>query len=360
MKKVLLGASALVMAGLMAAPAQAQLEARVGLDVRAMMGAYDHDRAGDAEFNSGSFRTDWRMPVSVSGTADNGLNYGALLRLRNQVHTGAAGQQGLRFDQAFVHMSGNWGRLEIGDNWGAMTMANVMAPVVGIGQVDGASPITTGIAAPYSDATFEGTDSRIYYRSPSFSGFTVHVSYSPEHPARGNSWNTSNATRRINNVYQVAANYSGEFNGIGIDVGGGYSGGQWTGGVAVANEANREIFEVGANVSWGGLTIGGIYYDNGRTGGDDRAGRLNGWSAGASYTMGAWSFAGSLASATARPFGGPTQTDTLYSLGVNYAIAPGLSASADFYATDLGTVRKNLGVDRVRGNAGVARLRVTF
>lgn len=384
MKKVLLGTSALVLAGLMAAPAQAQLEVRVGMDIRAMAAVYNHDRASvtgntAGEYNTASMRTDWRLPITVSGTADNGLNYGATVRLRNRhlSYRNAAGdasatdQQSVRHDQAFVFLSGAWGRVELGDNFIGIFRDRVTAPVVGIGQIDGESPINAGVASAFS-AGSAAVNSQVLYQSPNFSGFRVTASFSPE-TEQGNAFSTGNAAR-FKNVYSVSARYSGEFEGIGILIGGGVHGAQRH--LRTGNDTDNIRWEVGANVSWGGLAIGGSYWNNGHrvnnngTVGQNTNGRNDGWTLGATYTMGPWSFGGSVAGATDRPgagqgvtgFTGQNQTDTLYSVGVNYNVAPGLSLAADFYATDLGSVRKNAGVsnDRVRGTAGVVRARVTF
>lgn len=358
MKKVLLGASALVMAGLMAAPAQAQLEARVGLDVRSVMSAYDLNDDKTMN-NSGSFLTDFRMPVSVSGTADNGLRYGAMVRIRSQ--GGAAGQNTLRWDRAFVNLGGNWGTVELGQSWGALQKNLVHAPLSTVGSWDsGYTPLATGNAGGYVGRTY-GIAHRALYQSPSFSGFNVAASFGPEN-ASGHTFQTSNAVRRDTNLFEISAGYSGDFNGIGINVGGGYAGGQRNGGPAgVIDPIQRlEQWQIGATVSWGGITVGGSYWDQGRSGRVSTGSRNTGWSAGASYSMGAWSFNGNLIAGSAdSAVTGGRETDYMYTLGVGYQLAPGLSIGADFQANDLGSDRKTDGT-RIRGNAGVSRLRVTF
>jgi hypothetical protein len=58
------------------------------------------------------------LQLNVSGTADNGLNYGFKIEIQTNTDDGAVA------DEARLQLSGNWGTLQLGDEDGAEDIMN--------------------------------------------------------------------------------------------------------------------------------------------------------------------------------------------------------------------------------------------
>ncbi len=370
MKKALLGTTALVGAALLTVPAAAQLEVTVGGDLLFLGAGYVDDISEDVDLAPGvsfdrtnrEFETDTEIVIEADGVADNGLLYGAEIQLEADQDTED------NADEVFIYLEGNWGRVELGDNDGAADSTQIFAPTVGLGQIDGEFSDFISLVEPQPKLDDTSDDTKVTYYTPRFAGFQLGVSYVPEDD-EGN--NVIFERQSSENFIEVGGNYLNEFGGIGVAISGAYIRGSANDTLDEADDTNQ--FQGGAQIAWGGFTIGGAYLelDNAidPTSDSDDA---NAWNAGISYEQGPWGVAFSynsfdsdgqigagnsgLADAVNGAFDadgdGETDDDTLpivhddsdfFSVGVVYTVAPGLTAAADFayFQNDF----ENTGVD---------------
>ncbi len=235
-----------------------------------------------------------------------------------------------------------------------------------------------------------GDNSKVIYMSPQFFGFDFGVSYAPNGGGFGNGGCPSdNATTGCDrayafrgatawavapaaqlgamarrNEYQVAARYRGTFAGVGLAVTAGYIGSGTAYDLSNANAQVRtmnglNVWQVGAQATYLGLTVGAAYYQGdynffwGNTiRGDRQAQTLN---VGASYTAGPITIGGNMVTGVyeggarsdfdaasgrlvrqANPvlFGDrnnlASQRRWGMSVGGNYRLAPGLDLIAEY------------------------------
>ncbi|MEO1226789.1 MAG: porin, partial [Pseudomonadota bacterium] len=154
MKKVLLGSSALVAAGLFAVPAAAQLELTISGSVDVNFGVVDEN--GEFEINGIPVdrrdyggRTDVSLNFNTVATADNGLRYGSRINIDdsddnvsdafefdedgNPILQAAAANNASTFsiDEAWIFLSGSFGEVRLGDKEGVAPNFRLTIPTVG-------------------------------------------------------------------------------------------------------------------------------------------------------------------------------------------------------------------------------------
>lgn len=362
MKKVLFGTTALLGGLLLAQSATAQTTVRVGGDVRFDGAWINDDRTNAGDVN---FLQEFRLPISMDAVADNGLQYGALVRIRN---TSTAGT-GIHADRRFIYVGGDWGRIELGDEWGIGTKLEVMAPTIGIGQIDG----TAGDFTDLGNYSFSHTNeydrsTKIAYYTPRFSGFQAGVSFAPERGQQGDTAaNRADTAGVYRNQIELGANYTGEFSGFGVRVGGGATFAEFKDDAAAPNGDDLRSWFAGAQVSVAGFTVGGGYFNDNevwtRSGPTATpantliapAGDRDGWNAGVTYSMGDLAVGASYGRVEVG-----SADDTLWSVGASYRVAPGLSANLDVYFFDVETAGANYAGGQNDGTAAVFRTQLTF
>ncbi|HEV7371857.1 porin, partial [Arenibaculum sp.] len=339
----LFGTTALLGGLLLAQGASAaETTVKIGGDIRFDAGYIDDDLNGDP--NDISFLSEFRLPITMDAVADNGLQYGAMVRIRN---TGQAGT-GIQADRRFIYVGGDWGRVEMGSEWGVTTKLEVMAPTIGIGQIDGTWGDFSDLGEfSYSHATEYDRSTKIAYYTPRFAGFQAGVSYAPERDAQGD------ANRRLGGTYEdqveIGANYTGDFSGFGVKLGAGYTMAE----AKTAGVDDLSSWYAGAQASIAGFVVGGGYFDDGEnaTGVEE-----DGWNAGVTYTMGDLAVGASYGMVES----GATE-DTLWSVGASYLLAPGLSANLDLYFFDAENADPALYTGGSNeGTMAVFRTRLTF
>ena len=176
MKKVLLGSTALVAAGLMAGPAFAQLELSISgsIDMHAGYASEDLD-SGREEYG---ITTDTTLNFNADGVADNGLEYGTRLNIDD------SGDE-FRIDETYVLLRGTFGEVRLGQDDPAASTLRFAVPAVGNGQADG----DFGRYIDRSNTNIYGTDfvhsndsNKIIYIG-SFGDFQVGGSFTPSSEA---------------------------------------------------------------------------------------------------------------------------------------------------------------------------------
>ncbi|CAK0752069.1 putative Porin [uncultured Gammaproteobacteria bacterium] len=398
------------------------------------------------------FANRFRLVVTPKATADNGISYGARLRLR--ASTLGAEQRAIDSDQAYIFVSGNFGEVRAGEVEGPSHAINAyvnrpidwqlqaqhdryrdflpaqgfdgngtaVTPVtaanynpnsgrafgsslVGAAQTSPSSSIvaaagmggvsaTTPVVGAYTYGsgaqqfqTQQSADpaTKLVYITPRFSGFQGAASYMPrtrDYNATATRTNrsagmtgltaagaatlatgiTSLVANDFQDVYEITANYTGEFSGVMLKAMAGYQGGaatrdaRFVGDAGITNYNDLSSWQVGAQAGYAGVVVGGGYINSGKSGYTTApflgtAGKANaqtipggaspyrtmledqwGWNAGIQYTTGpivvGFGYthsedAGNLIVPGARKL-------NQYTLGGKYTVAPGFTMGLEY------------------------------
>lgn len=352
MNRYLLAGCAAVALSFAAGSASAAFELKLGGDAYFEAGFVGQDQ--DTNTRALEFRNRFRLVITPTAKADNGLTYGARLRVRANAGTALADG-----DRAFIFAEGAFGRVEAGVVNGPSDQTYVGHPqdykILGLYDQyrayvnHGTHPGIAGGFAPGTESVqlmrSSGAGTKINYFSPRFSGFQLGLSYMPRTDSvltdvNRNEYGAGAAgyAASFQDVYEVTANYTGEFNGVGVKLGAGYSGGSATndGPAPAARYENLSSWQAGLQLSYAGFAVGGGYVWGGESGQQKGAAIFrddySSWHAGVQYTTGPWVVgasyqytedAGSTANADSREL-------NAYTLGVLYTVAPGLRTGLEY------------------------------
>lgn len=259
MKNVLLAGTALVATALIASPAQAELKLDLGGHFSGYAVHVDDDAAA-AGARELELRKNTEIHFTGETTLDNGLTVG--------VHIEQEIENANDNNESYAYFSGGWGRVNFGNEDGAAYLLQVAAPSAD-SNVDGlrttiASYATTNFVLDYDHAHFGNqpgdttgvtpTD-RITYLTPKFNGFQAGVSYTPN--VALNTGIAATGAAGFEDAWELGVRWDGEFEGVGISVGGGYS----TVDNTVAAGAEPEAFNLGFNLAWNQFSFGGSWLD---------------------------------------------------------------------------------------------------
>ena len=282
MKKVLLGTTALFGAGLIASPAFAAdgIKLAVGGFFReAYLVNFDDDSEGEVgnERNTDGFFNDAEIHFKGETTLDNGLTVGARVELEGETESD-------QIDEAWVSFSGGFGEIHVGseddalanncivppggstnfsafspNQWGA----NTLTSLTGSTNLLSSNSVCSGV-----DESSGGDAQKILYVTPSFAGFQLALSYTPNGgdqshfpqragPHVGMPINVDDESRHNVSVY---ATYAYEGDGWGLTWGGG---GSWEGHVEKtgpgADREESDFYQTGLNLSFGNFSVGGVF-----------------------------------------------------------------------------------------------------
>jgi outer membrane protein OmpU len=357
MKKTLLGTTALIAAGLAVGDAYAAEGVTLELGGRYMgaagvLFAEDADGYDEDDSRNYVFKQDVEVYFSGETVLDNGLTVGARVELEGQT-------SGDQIDAVFAYFSGGFGEIRFGDTGEAMAQLCYLVPTAsGIFGAD--SPnfnfSNAGVAGyGATNGTCYGLDdksTKIVYFSPNFAGFSFAASFTPDNTEDTRNTVAGFGTRPDEDLGQnsenlsAAAQFTHDFNGINIAVGGG---GTWSFDREGATDVDeRHDYNAYAQVGFAGFTIGGalgIRQNRGGDGSDDFVWgggityNWDAWTVGLGYTHGRYELAQAGAIVAIGP--GTTITTTsdiaddsnVFSLTGSYALGPGiqLDAVAEYY-----------------------------
>jgi hypothetical protein len=333
MKKVLLGSTALVAFGLMAAPASAQLELAITGSVDVHFGYGDDDFETNERDYGGT--TDTTLNFNADGVADNGLSYGGRINVDDS-------DTSFTIDETWVYVSSTWGEVRLGAKEGQAENLRFTIPTTGNGQSDGdfnryISSVSNQLGTGFTDGD---DDTKISYIG-AFGDVTFGVSYSPTTDTAGGGASpelSDDDAGDFENVFSAGANYNGDFGAASFGV----SGGITSGDAELGTEEDLFEYGVGLEVGYAGFTFGGFYINSegGTVDDRDRYGLGIGWGAGP------WGFAVNGLYAEADIAGGTEREDYAIGAGLSYALAPGLTAYGDVVYFDYdgtGTANDNEG-----------------
>ena len=339
MKKQLLCTSAIAL-GVAAVPASAQ-------DWDVSWGGFINTHVAYVDTNVSGLGTDGikqfstgEIIFSPSVTLDNGLTFGANVQFEAQ--NNAAGGTVNNVDESYIQISSDtFGRLVVGAENSAGYLLSTGAPSVhslfvnspsisAFIPLSGVVPFNfrqAGISS-FSEVGGNNDVNRITYYTPNFNGLTVGVSYAPNSSGNASqgfgplfgAQTSFNGISLLEDIIDVGANYSQTFGSASVTVSGRY-------GTADSNVDNGtvQVWQVGANVGFGGFSIGGSYGDNDNNNGAAGVGLdQTGWSLGVSYdTAGPWSFSAETYQGTYQA-PGPNLDYSAYAVAASRQIGPGV------------------------------------
>jgi len=342
MKKLLLGSSMLVGAGALAGSAQASDGVKLevgGFFNTVYMGVFDKKETGHFgdQQNVDAFQHNAEVYFKGEVKLDNGLTVGARIELEGENATD-------QIDKSFVYWSGGFGKVQIGSQNDALENYCVAAPG-GTANFSGFSPtIGWGSNDPLTSNPYcksaDNDSQKLVYTTPNFGGFQLAVSYTPSMNAEtyvqdgvNGSGTPANPDGTAHHVVTTYATYAYKGDGWGLQAG---AGGSWQlklNGTDGANDGKAYAYQTGANVTFGGFSVGGIFEYRG-IGGDDN----NAWIAGggAAYAFDAWKVGvqyshgwyDSLFSTAAFGTDGHQTLDHVVATA-SYAMAPGILLDAE-------------------------------
>jgi predicted porin len=349
MKKILLGTSALVAAGLVSSQAMAVDPIKIAVTGYVssvfVFGGQSHtpDRFDTVK---------WDGEIHFSGETklDNGMKVGVQVELEAFTVQTKGTLAGDQIDEHFMWFDGAFGRVEVGATNGPGNKLHVFSPSVmpshGVDTPDYFHFATPGwsAAALWSTAPSDLRDledaNKISYFSPAFGPFKFGISYTPEFQP-GLNGNTCGSTGGFGGQYGVCTTHNpgqwqhaieggGRFdfdlNGVAIawSLGGLYASPE----IHNSDYTNMWRFASGLSVTFNNFTIGGAYrwtnsgykgkYDNVMFG------------LGGTYTSGPWGFSLAWAQVRDQDGGHGNKTDVLNFVdgGVVYNLGPGVDVFA--------------------------------
>ncbi len=318
MKKLLLGSTALVVGGLMAAPAMAADPIKMGVGgyytFYGLAGGIDPTNAFNGtqtSYKGFAFTQEGEIHFIGQTKLDNGTSVGLTVELEAWNPSSAVANA--QIDEAFLFAFGDWGRVELGSRdaasyrmyygtpsaligWGAIQHNHNWAnnSVINNNKAYGRTMATT-ITPTWQDVN------RINYFTPRFAGLQIGVGYAPKLNASetitfintgptgvagicgyNNATNINNcptADYAWQDLFDVGANYLNKFGDFTVALYGAFAYASFVPGftntTAVGNLANPANLITGANLAawkqwvvgaqfgFAGFTVGGAYgYDN--------------------------------------------------------------------------------------------------
>lgn len=343
MKKILLGTTAIVAAGMIAAPsadAAEKLKVSVGGYMEQWFGYTTADDKSSADYQGFANVSDAEIHFKGMTTLDNGISVGINVQLE------ANSNAGDQIDESYLIVTGNFGEINLGSENSALYKMNYGPSDYGIGINSGDQtawvPNSVGASGGFFRSPFGSTNvepnrtndsEKLTYYTPRIEGFQLGVSYIPESGQDDNG--TVDRTSEVSDGYAIAANFKRDFDGFDLGLSAGY--GAFTDGVAGNDDPAAWSF--GGNVGFGGFSVGGAYAGSeGTTSGDEETG----YQLGAAYATGPWGVSLNYfhGESDAINTGGVITNDgehDSFTLNGKYALGPGVTAAATLGYTEITT-----------------------
>lgn len=321
MKKILLSTSAVALAGTAATSANAATwDLDWGGYFEASVGFASVDSPAGTDFDGIDVLQDAEIQFTPSITLDNGLTFGVDIQLEGNTN-------GDQIDESFAFVKGSFGQVLIGsENSAGYKMMYGAPDVTWIGVNSGS--LSAFIPTAMS-STFRGVGGssfievggnndaqRITYFTPRFAGFQLGVSYARDGQQDSSSAVDIDAAGTLHDIFDIGANYVNSFGNFDVAIAGRY------GFASVASSTlDPEVWALGANLGFAGVTVGGSYANA-----DDQGPSASGdfFDVGVSYETGPWGFSGTYANGDLDS----NQEQDSYLLGASYKLGPGVTAGA--------------------------------
>ena len=337
MKKILLGSTAIVAAGMIASAPSAIAAEKMKLSVGGYMeqwvGFTSQDDGVSEDYSGFSTVSDGEIHFKGKTKLDNGISIGVNVQLEAQ-------QGGDQIDEQYMTVSGGFGQIIIGDENSAMYKMHYAPSDFGIGMNSGDNTVWN---KPVSDAEGDSINMGSHYRSPfgatyiepdavndsakisyftpRVSGFQLGLSYAPD--ANQDSNGLPNRDAANTDYIMVGANFVQKMGGMSVGISGGYG----TVTDAAAGGVEPEATSFGIKLGMGGVSAGVSYANFSDHGEKDQEG-IN---AGVAYSSGPMGVSlayyhgekdGNNGSATT--LDGQAERDVIH-LSAKYAMGPGVT-----------------------------------
>ena len=374
MKKILLGSTAIVAAGMIASVPSADAASKMKLGVGGYMEQWIGFTSGDdgvgQDYSGINIVSDPEIFFKGKTKLDNGLEVGVNVQLEGT-------QNGDQIDEQYMFVNGGFGQIIIGDENSAQYKMHYAPSDFGIGMNSGDNTVWN---KPVQDAEGDSISMGSHYRSPfgatavepdavndsakisyftpRVSGFQLGLSYAPDAAQDGNALPNRDA---VNSDYiMVGANFKQKMGGMSVGISGGY------GTVTDAAEGGTEpeATNFGIKLGMGGISAGVSYANFSDSGNNDQEG-IN---AGVAYSSGPMGV--SLAyyhgekdgnNGSAATLDGQAERDIIH-LSAKYAMGPGVTFAGTLghavYSSDDADIDNS--VDESASTYVVMGLKVSF
>ncbi|MDF3023533.1 MAG: tetratricopeptide repeat protein [Alphaproteobacteria bacterium] len=294
--KAKLGVAALLLCGVAASPARADIHLDLGGYARSYVTYSDSDESAAGagrDLRSLDLRREIEMHFSGERTLDSGLTVGVKteFKLGNEGASGhvrsitGGNRDPDQFDEGFIYFSGGWGRFQLGAKDGAAYLLGVQAPSADA-YIDGMRlytqtwrldvwddgmenlsfmPANATLRLNYDNSNFGNID-RATYLTPKWNGLQLGASYAPENSKhgvddafRGADWD--DVVGRFEDAVDIAARYEGKWGDVKLTTGAGYSTASPQIDAVAGNNGSdsHRTFTSGVNLGWKEWSIGGAY-----------------------------------------------------------------------------------------------------
>lgn len=357
MKKILLGTTAIVAAGMIAAPAAdaaEKLKVSVGGYMEQWVGYTSQDDSGATDLSGLDVKSDAEIHFKGMTTLDNGMSVGINVQLE------ANSNSGDQIDESYMIIKGNFGEVNLGSENSAMYKMNYGPSDYGIGINSGdqsswatkpASVSGSFFRSPFGSTNIEpartNDSEKLTYYTPRIEGFQLGLSYIPEasQDANGQPDRESDLT----DGYAVAANFKRDFGGFNLGLSGGF--GAFTSGTA-DNLDDPKAWSLGATAGFGGFSVGAAYAD---AEGTTEADASEGFNVGVAYATGPWGVSlgwshGEVEGSTSGVVTSGNGEQDTYALSGKYALGPGVTAAATLGHTEYATDNTDAAGTALEGN----------
>ncbi|MDR6290311.1 hypothetical protein E9232_002832 [Inquilinus ginsengisoli] len=226
----------------------------------------------DYDFVSGA-----RLQFDIKNVTDSGLEYGARIRMNNVDR-----KNGVTVDRTYVYVKGGFGTLTFGDapyvgaDIGYVYAHDTLNSKLGLGaswgdgldgkfNLFGGSDTFYAVDPTYGIGGLNGKDTKVKYSSPSFSGFSFAIDFTPvaggknaaasghgtgggtsDHAGPGGINDlTNDATTRYENVVTAGINYANSFDGTSVRLAASAGNGN-----GVSGNHDYEAYTVGGQVGF--------------------------------------------------------------------------------------------------------------
>ena len=259
MKRSLIGTTALVTAGMLAASATANaadpIKVSVGGYMNAAVAWISEDDTSNPNERSEAIQLDSELTFRGSSVLDNGLEVGVKIEL---VTDGAAAS--IDEQMLYIENEESWGRIELGNEDGASDQFRHLGPFVIGSSITGCATFSGATASngvvPFVCGGATGDNTKLTYRGPKLMGMQWGISYTPENTGFGSLADRDDGTAgEFGGVTEFGANFSTNFGGAKISMGGGLT--QF--GAEAAGENDSQQWNFGGTVTMGGFNIGGSW-----------------------------------------------------------------------------------------------------
>ncbi|MDD3182935.1 MAG: porin [Alphaproteobacteria bacterium] len=372
MRKILLATTALVAFAGAAQAAESPIQVTLGGSVDFRAALFHESNASAAAGrtrNSGDFQTEYDLTIAAEGKGAGNIQYGALIDLNND-RDDATDSSTPTMQQAYVWMSGAFGKVLLGDEHGATDLF-VYAPTVGEGQIDGSYTnfTDTSTLAQFQPIFFDATENatKATYYTPKVGNANHKIQLGASF-APSSDKGSDTALYNINdggyeNVIEATAQYTGTFSPVSVVVSPMMITGE---GSTSGAQMNRDFtaWGVGAQAMYAGFTLGASYVDAGHyntTKDNSQNDDQDVWNVGLKYEFDKVGVAANYMNGEGyQPtLGAGTYVDDFSALGLGatYTWFPGLTTAADAVFFDQN--RKDTGANNI-GHVLMLSQKMTF